>query len=211
MPTRNSAAFNKRNRATASSSTNEPTIPLPYGIFDEANRIWYNAKLRNRLVGRHSPLYFRESSRCSRASYGYGILGLPYEGYLVFFERASTCIFAEPNWVYSDALARFGIQAQAIGKKVVKSNGLEGTWKVASLLIGTNIAPRSPNRTNDMRMIDVYIMNKMRSFSPFSLSSLLILFLRDVACIPMPDSVIGFPLLLSHIFHNIHVEFSGEL
>ncbi|KAI5668662.1 hypothetical protein M9H77_18515 [Catharanthus roseus] len=46
---------------------------------------------------------------------------------------------------------------------VVKSNGLEGTWKVASLLIGTNIAPRSPNQPSDLRMIDVYIMDKMRS------------------------------------------------
>ncbi|KAI5682734.1 hypothetical protein M9H77_03962 [Catharanthus roseus] len=40
------------------------------------------------------------------------ILGIPNKGHSVFYERASTNIFADPNWVYSKALARFGVQAQ---------------------------------------------------------------------------------------------------
>ncbi|KAI5662503.1 hypothetical protein M9H77_21826 [Catharanthus roseus] len=114
-------------------------------------------------------------------------------------------------WIYVEALARFGVLAQVVGKRVVKSNGLEGTSKVTSILIGINILPRSPNQTNDLRMIDIYIMNKMKSPSPFSLSSLLILFLCDIACSSMPNKVIGFPLLLSSIFQYFHVDFSSEL
>lgn len=51
----------------------------------------------------------------------------------------------------------------------------------------------------------------MMSRSPFSLSSLLILFLRDVTCNPMSYKVIGFSLLLSRIFHHFHIVFAGEL
>ncbi|KAI5666686.1 hypothetical protein M9H77_16539 [Catharanthus roseus] len=54
-------------------------------------------------------------------------------------------------------------------------------------------------------------MDKMRSRSPFSLSSLLILFLYDVACSPMLEWVIRFSLLLSCILHHFHVDFSGKL
>ncbi|KAI5681465.1 hypothetical protein M9H77_02693 [Catharanthus roseus] len=102
------------------------------------------------------------------------------------------------------------VQAQAVGKRIFKSNGLEGTWKVSSLLIHTNIAPQSPNQTNDLRLINVHIMDKMRSRSPFSLSFVLILFLHDVGCSPMHDRVTGFPLLLSRIFHHFHVDFSDR-
>ncbi|KAI5648751.1 hypothetical protein M9H77_34756 [Catharanthus roseus] len=106
------------------------------------------------------------------------ILGIPDEGHLVFYERASTSIFADSNWVYSKALPRVGVQSQAIGKRIV-----------TTLLKGTNTEPRFPNKTNDLRMIDVYIMDKMKSRSPFSRSSLVIIFLRDVACSLMFDRV----------------------
>ncbi|KAI5653151.1 hypothetical protein M9H77_30338 [Catharanthus roseus] len=95
MPPHNFAASNKRSRATAGPSDNEPILPLPFRISYETNRMWYNANLKINL------------------------------------------------W----------LNAQVVGERVVKSNGLEVTWKIASLIIGTNIAPQSPNQTNDLRMI----------------------------------------------------------
>ncbi|KAI5667644.1 hypothetical protein M9H77_17497 [Catharanthus roseus] len=39
---------------------------------------------------------------------------------LGFYEHASMSIFANTDWVYSEALARFGVQAQAVAMAVVK-------------------------------------------------------------------------------------------
>ncbi|KAI5663848.1 hypothetical protein M9H77_23171 [Catharanthus roseus] len=47
MPPKSSAASNKKSRATVSPSNNKHILPLPYRISDEANMMWYNAKLRN--------------------------------------------------------------------------------------------------------------------------------------------------------------------
>lgn len=71
------------------------------------------------------------------------ILGIKKKGHSIFFERACTSIAKDPTSVYSEALSMFSFNAQAIGKRYVKSNSLEGTWKVASLLIGTNLSLRS--------------------------------------------------------------------
>ncbi|KAI5658129.1 hypothetical protein M9H77_26922 [Catharanthus roseus] len=201
MPPRNSTVSNKRSRAIAGPSNNEPILPLPYRISDEANRMWYNAKLRNRLVVERTIHALLESQMGILEHFAMGwnsfvtmtgeyypnrvrefypniffksnpyktditttvksvwihldqailsqILVILDERHLIFYERASTSIFADPTWAYSKALARFSVHAHAVGKKVVKSNGLEGTWKVTSLLISTNITPQSPNQTND--------------------------------------------------------------
>lgn len=101
------------------------------------------------------------------------------------FGRASTRVTEDPMWVYEEALSRFRVHAQGLVKRMVKANGLEGTWKVAALLIGTNLAPQSPKQTTDLRMIDFYIIENVRRHSPFLLPSLLIFFLRDIACSPM--------------------------
>ncbi|KAI5668101.1 hypothetical protein M9H77_17954 [Catharanthus roseus] len=45
MPSRNSATFNK-SRAITCPSITEHILPLPYRIFNETNRMWYNAKLK---------------------------------------------------------------------------------------------------------------------------------------------------------------------
>ncbi|KAI5666685.1 hypothetical protein M9H77_16538 [Catharanthus roseus] len=42
------------------------------------------------------------------------IVGILDEGHSTFYEPTSMSIFADPNWVYSEALARFGDQAQAV-------------------------------------------------------------------------------------------------
>ncbi|KAI5663121.1 hypothetical protein M9H77_22444 [Catharanthus roseus] len=179
---------------------------LYHRIFNDANWMWYNTKLKNKLVVERivynlleSPIvleYFKAMgwnslvtmtgeyySNLVREFYANmffkydpykidtttivkgvrihldrailaQILGVPNEGHSVFYERGFTSIFADSTWVYYDTLARFGVQSQAVGKRVLKSNDLEGTWKVASLLIATNITPRSPNQTNKLRMID---------------------------------------------------------
>ncbi|KAI5682376.1 hypothetical protein M9H77_03604 [Catharanthus roseus] len=49
------------------------------------------------------------------------ILGILDEGHSVFYESASMSIFTDPNWVYSEALARFGVQAQAVGKRLLNT------------------------------------------------------------------------------------------
>ncbi|KAI5680947.1 hypothetical protein M9H77_02174 [Catharanthus roseus] len=135
--------------------------------------MWYNAKLRNRLVveravhdllesqvgildhfqamewdslvtmtGDYYPNLVREfyaniffkfdpyKTDITTSFKKVGILGIPDEGHSIFYERASTSIFSDSNWVYSESLAIFGVKAQAVGKRVVKSNGLQGTWKV---------------------------------------------------------------------------------
>ncbi|KAI5671580.1 hypothetical protein M9H77_11944 [Catharanthus roseus] len=135
MPPCNSAAFNKKSRAAASPSNNEPILPLPYRLLDEANRI---------TIGWDSLVTMIEDY----------YLNLVREFYANIFLKLTSPLLLK------------GVQAQAVGKRVVKSNSLERTWKVASLLIGTNIAPRSPNQTTDLRMIDIYIMDKMRTCSP---------------------------------------------
>lgn len=64
------------------------------------------------------------------------ILGIRDEGHSASFGHASTRVTEDPMWVYEEALSRFRVHAQGLVKRMVKANGLEGTWKVAALLIG---------------------------------------------------------------------------
>ncbi|KAI5649566.1 hypothetical protein M9H77_35571 [Catharanthus roseus] len=196
--TKNFRGKSERSGKGGGGSNNEPILPLPYRISNEANRMWYNAKLRIRLVVEctiHSLLESQVGSlehfRAMRIHLDQAILAqiLGEEGHSVFYECASTSIFADPTWVYSEALARFG--------------------KVASLLIGTNISPQSPDQTNNLRMINVYIMDNMRSRSPFSLSHLYSSFFYVINVALMLERVIGFSQLLSRVFHHFHIDFSG--
>lgn len=50
MPLHNPIGSNKRTQAAAGLSDNEPIPPLHDRVSDEANRMWYHAKLKNELV-----------------------------------------------------------------------------------------------------------------------------------------------------------------
>ncbi|KAI5672303.1 hypothetical protein M9H77_12667 [Catharanthus roseus] len=126
MPPRNSDNSTRSSRATADLSNNKLVLPLPYRISDEANRMRATGwDLFVTMTGDYYPNVVREF----------------YAN--IFFK-------SDP---YNTDITTSVKGAQAVGKKVVKSNGLERTWKVAFFLIGRNIASRSSNQTNDLRMI----------------------------------------------------------
>ncbi|KAI5682124.1 hypothetical protein M9H77_03352 [Catharanthus roseus] len=96
-------------------------------LSNETNRIWYNAKLRYRLVVERTVYALLESQ--------IGVLEH-------FKAMVWDSIFVDPTWVYSEALARFRIKAQAVGKKVDYEKqhrferNLGGHHKTKPLLVG---------------------------------------------------------------------------
>ncbi|KAI5668879.1 hypothetical protein M9H77_18732 [Catharanthus roseus] len=164
-----------------SSFFSPPLLPLFFFLLPS----WCSLLCPSATTQPHYPLMYSYSSGSSTVDIPVAAAQPRHSTVFVVTAHTRPSIFMAMHIVVTEP--KFGVHAQAVGKKVVKSNSLDGTLKVTSLLIGTNIAPPSPNQTNDLRMTNIYIMDKMRSCCPFSLSFLFILFLRDVACSPMPD------------------------
>lgn len=70
--------------------------------------------------------------------------------------------------------------------------------------------PRSKQTRNELRSIDIYIVNKMISHVHVSLASVIISCMRDNMGMQKDSGLFGFSLLLTDIFHYFYVDDLGE-
>lgn len=82
--------------------------------------------------------------------------------------------------------------------------------KAVSILISTNFALRLKKSLNELRVIDIYIMDKMLSIALFSLAYVIIHYMRDTVTTKKANRIFGYPLLLTDIFCHFSVNLSSE-
>lgn len=63
---------------------------------------------------------------------------------------------------------------------------------------------------NEVQIIDLYIIEKMQSQSPFSMASLIIKTIYNTGCDSTCKHVFHYPVLFSRIFQVLFVDFIGE-
>lgn len=90
------------------------------------------------------------------------------------------------------------------------SNELIPRLKVVSILICTNIAPRLKKSINELKIIVLYIMDKILSGALFSLLSIIVHCMRDKISTEKANCVFCYPLLLINIFCHFNVDLSNE-
>lgn len=61
-----------------------------------------------------------------------------------------------------------------------------------------------------MRLLDSYIMDKMLTLTPFSITSVIIFHMREIALSTLANKVFSFPLFLTRLFKSFNIDFLGE-
>ncbi|KAI5676439.1 hypothetical protein M9H77_07389 [Catharanthus roseus] len=74
----------------------------------------------------------------------------------------------------------------------------------------SNLVPRSRKSINELRFIDIYLMEKLFFASPVNLPCIIIHCMRDVVSTNRKHRVFSFSLLPMDIFRHFEIDFSGK-
>ena len=128
------------------------------------------------------------------------MLGISDEGDWIVLNSKKLEVTSDPEWNFQEAFARLGLFYRAhVKKRILPADELSPQYRVALYLIVHNIAPRSSSY-NEVRLVDVYLLDKMMSKTPIPLAALLIANIY----------VMCYPLLITYILQKCGVSFAGE-
>ncbi|KAI5657889.1 hypothetical protein M9H77_26682 [Catharanthus roseus] len=89
------------------------------------------------------------------------------------------------------------------------ANDLSPRMRAFSGLIDKNLVPRSHKSINELRIMDIYLLEKILSSSPVNLPCIIIHSIRDLVHTKR-KRVFSYPSLLTDIFWHFEIDFSGE-
>ncbi|KAI5657881.1 hypothetical protein M9H77_26674 [Catharanthus roseus] len=133
-------------------------------------------------------------------------------GLAISFGSTSCIIFDDYAWKHSEASLRVGIHYRPNirhSRTIWNTNDLSPRIRSVSCLIRTKLVLRSRKILNKLRVIDIYLMDKLLSASPVNLPCIIIHCMPDTVSTNMAHRVFSFPLLMD-IFLHFNEEEEGE-
>ncbi|KAI5681376.1 hypothetical protein M9H77_02603 [Catharanthus roseus] len=95
-------------------------------------------------------------------------------------------------------------------RTIRNANDLSPRMQVISDLIDTNLVPRSCKSLNELRIINIYLLDKLLSSFPVNLLCIIIHFMQDMVSTNRKNRIFSYPLLLTDIFRHFEIDFSGK-
>ncbi|KAI5648418.1 hypothetical protein M9H77_34423 [Catharanthus roseus] len=131
------------------------------------------------------------------------ISSIPNEGLSISFGFTSRIILGDKAWKYSEVSLRVGIHPQpnsGHSRTIRNANDLSARMRTVSNLVGANVVLRPRKSLNELRIIDIYLSDKLLSPSLVNLSCIIIHCMWDTVSTNRKNRVFSFPLLLTDVF-----------
>ncbi|KAI5677891.1 hypothetical protein M9H77_08841 [Catharanthus roseus] len=138
------------------------------------------------------------------------ISSIPNTGPAIIFGSISRIILGDEAWKYSAVCLRVGIHPwpnTRYSSTTRNANDLSPRMRATSDLIGTNLIPRSRKSLNELRIMDIYLLDKLLSSSPINFPCITVHSIREMVSTKRKQHFFSYPLLLTDIFCHFGIDF----
>lgn len=129
-------------------------------------------------------------------------LPFPNEGPTITFGSTSRVVFGDEAWKHNEAIHKVGIYRRpntSYSRTIWNANDLSPRILVVSGLTGTNLAPFNLAKAPKLRVVDIYLMDKLLSSFSINLLCIIIYYMWDTVSTNRKNHVFSFLLQLIDI------------